>query len=673
MSLTYELAQKRAAELRQQLSSYSYQYYVLDEPTVPDAEYDRLFTELQKIESDFPQLIVPDSPTQRVGERPLDKFGQIEHKVPMLSLDNAFSAEDLESFDSRISTRLGRSGDLSYVAEPKLDGVAVSLFYKDGVLIYGATRGNGKIGEDITQNVRTIKSIPLKLRGDGYPAELEVRGEIFMPLASFNKLNEEAQSSGDKAFVNPRNAAAGSLRQLDSRITAKRQLKMCAYSVGYHSGAHLPGSHYNTLLKLNQWGFVINNEMRTFEAITGCIDYCKELGEKRSSLDYEIDGIVFKVDSFVLQEELGFVARAPRWAIAYKFPAQEEMTVLDDVEFQVGRTGVITPVARLKPVFVGGVTVSNATLHNMDEISRLELRIGDTVVVRRAGDVIPKVVRTVVDRRPEDSKRIVLPSRCPICDSPVEVEEDGVLARCSGTLVCSAQLKESIKHFASRKAMNIDGLGDKLVEQLVDKELISDVTGLYRLDAKNLSLLERMGDKLANKIVAAIEASKQCTLPQLIFALGIPEVGETTAELLAQEFKTLDSLMIATEQQLIEINDIGPIMASNIHTFFQFEVNKSKIRQLLELGIEPAQQDVEAVSIDSQLLDKKIVITGTLPTMGRDDMKSLLKQHGARVQSSVSSKTDYLVAGEAAGSKLEKATKLGIEILSEEDVLKLIK
>lgn len=673
MSKSIDASRSRANELNQLLSRYAYQYYVLDDPSVPDSEYDRLFKELQDIEGAYPELISADSPTQRVGGQPLDKFAQIEHKIPMLSLDNAFSADDLQAFDSRLHARLNGSTTISYVAEPKLDGVAVSLFYKQGKLIYGATRGDGKVGEDITHNVRTINSIPLRLLGSGYPDELEVRGEIFMPLASFNRLNEDAQTNGDKLFVNPRNAAAGSLRQLDSKVTAKRQLKMCAYSVGYSSGLGLPSSHFSTLEKLNEWGFVVNSDMQQLQNIEECIAYCEMLSDKRSSLDYEIDGIVFKVDDFAAQKELGFVARAPRWAVAYKFPAQEELTVLESVDFQVGRTGVLTPVARLKPVFVGGVTVSNATLHNMDEVKRLQIRVGDTVVIRRAGDVIPKVVRCVKERRPPDSVDIVLPKCCPVCDSPIEIEEDGVLARCSGTLVCGAQLKESIKHFASRKAMDIDGLGDKLIDQLIDKELIQDVSDLYRLDAKNLALLERMGEKSAKNIVSAIEISKRCTLAQFIFALGIPEVGETTAELLAEQFEKLERLMQASKEQLIALNDIGPIMADNIFTFFQFENNQQKISQLIELGVSPAPLIVPKQSFESAFKDKKVVITGTLPSMGRDQMKALLKENGAKVQSSVSSKTDYLIAGDAAGSKLDKAAKLGVEVLNEEQVLSLVK
>ncbi len=673
MSLSFESAQDLINTLRSELTHFAYQYYVLDEPSVPDAEYDRLFLQLKALEAQFPELVTPDSPTQRVGAKPLDKFEQITHKIPMLSLDNAFSEDELLAFNKRLLARLPGEVSLGYVAEPKLDGVAVSLFYRQGKLIYGATRGDGKVGEDITQNVRTINSIPLSLLGEGYPDELEVRGEIFMPIYSFQRYNEAAKSRNEKPFVNPRNAASGSLRQLDPGITAERKLKMCAYSVGYVSGGKLPDNHYDTLMKLRDWGFSTNPDMKLLQSIHECLAYCEFLSEKRSSLDYEIDGIVFKVNNFASQQALGFVSRAPRWAMAYKFPAQEEITTLEGVDFQVGRTGVITPVARLKPVFVGGVTVSNATLHNMDEIERLQIQIGDAVVVHRAGDVIPKVVRCIKDRRPANAIKISMPPQCPVCTSPIEVQEDGVIARCSGTLTCSAQLKESIKHFASRKAMDIDGLGDKLIDQLIDKELIEDVSGLYRLDEKNLALLERMGEKSAKKIIHAIEQSKQCTLAQFIFALGIPEVGETTAELLAAHFLTLSKLMQASEEQLIAIDDIGPVMASNIYTFFEFEANRQKISQLLTLGVKPDPIMPKLLPKQGALVGKKVVITGILPSMPRDKMKALLKESGAKVQSSVSAKTNYLVAGEAAGSKLEKAQQLDVTILSEEEVLQLVK
>ena len=656
--------------LKEQINSYNYQYYVLDEPSVPDAEYDRLFKRLKEIEQDNPDWVTSDSPSQRVGAAPLDSFQQIRHKLPMLSLDNAFNDEDLTSFESRLKTRLSSDADIEFVAEPKLDGIAVSLYYEEGVLVYGATRGDGETGEDITQNVKTIQSIPLKLRGEGYPRQLEVRGEIFMPKAVFEALNEEAIEKDEKVFVNPRNAASGSLRQLDSSITAKRKLSMCSYSVGFVENGDLPDSHSETMERLAQWGFVISDELRVVSGAQGCIEYYQSLAERRDQLSYEIDGIVFKVNHFELQQELGFISRAPRWAIAYKFPAQEEITLLENVDFQVGRTGAITPVARLKPVFVGGVTVSNATLHNMDEIRRLDLKIGDYVVVRRAGDVIPKVVKAVIEKRSENVLDIVAPDKCPICNSPVEQEEGETIARCSGNLVCSKQLKEAIKHFVSRKAMDIDGLGDKLVDQLVEKELIENVADLYRLTSNQLVLLERMGEKSSKNLVAAIQASQKTTLARLIYALGVREVGESTARTLARSYTDIDALSDATEEDLQKLDDVGPIVAKHIHTFFSVDGNRKLIEQLFSLGLE---LEVEKSSQNEASLDGlTFVITGTLPNMSRDEMKNLLLSRGAKVAGSVSSKTSYLVAGEAAGSKLKKAQDLGIEILDEDAVQKML-
>lgn len=667
----------RLKQLREQLNQYNYQYYVLDSPVVPDAEYDRLFHELKKLEQDNPQLINEDSPTQRVGAQPLEAFKQIEHKVPMLSLDNAFSSEDLSQFHKRISKLLegqGLLGDfIELTVEPKLDGVAVSLFYKSGKLVYGATRGDGKTGEDITQNVRTINSIPLILRGHDYPDELEVRGEIFMPLASFNALNEQAQNQNTKAFVNPRNAASGSLRQLDARITASRQLKMCAYGVGFTSTGHVESTHFESLKRLNEWGFHISAELSSVNSIDECYQVCQKLNDKRSSLDYEIDGAVVKVNSFQLQDSLGFVSRSPRWAIAYKFPAQEEMTTLLDVDFQVGRTGVITPVARLEPVFVGGVTVSNATLHNMDEVKRLDVKIGDKVIIRRAGDVIPKIVSSVPGLRAKEIilREIELPEACPVCGSPIEIESGGVLARCSGSLICSAQLKESLKHFVSRKALDIDGLGDKLIEQLVEKELVKGLPDIFKLDIKNLSLLDRMAEKSATKLVQAIEESKTVNLSRFIYALGIPEVGETTAEILANHYISLDAIIKADQESLMALQDIGPIVARHIEHFFAQEINIEKLTLLQDYGIKIISPVVQKID-NTVLSGKTIVITGTLPNSSRDDMSQLLKTAGAKVQSSVSKKTDYLVAGEAAGSKLKKALEIGVPVLSEADVFKML-
>ena len=664
--------------LKHKLNTHNYRYYVLDDPSVPDAEYDRLFQQLQVIEQKNPDLITADSPTQRVGAAPLGKFKQIKHKLPMLSLSNAFNDEDLENFEQRLQDRLGNSESIEFVAEPKLDGVAVSLLYENGHLIYGATRGDGEVGEDITQNVRTIKSIPLALLGEGYPKMIEVRGEIFMPKHAFESLNAEAIKSDSKPFVNPRNAAAGSLRQLDSRVTAKRSLRMCAYSIGYIEAGELgsttpvlPNNHYDTLKNLSVWGLAINKEMQLVTGAKACSQYHQALSVRRDALSYEIDGIVFKVNKFEQQNKLGFVSRSPRWAIAYKFPAQEEITSLRSVDFQVGRTGALTPVARLEPVFVGGVTVSNATLHNMDEIKRLGIHIGDQVIIRRAGDVIPKVVKVVSEKRPENASKIELPSECPVCGSSVVILEGEAIARCTGNLVCSAQLKESIKHFASRKALDIEGLGHKLIDQLVDKELVKNIADLFRLQANDLALLERMASKSANKLVKAINEAKETSLAKFIFALGVREVGETTAALLSKKFETIDNISNASILSLESTQDIGPIMANNIFSFFSSSENKQKIDELISLGI--CFKPVEQENKQSIMLDGlRFVLTGTLPNMSRDEMKVLLIERGAKVSGSVSKNTSYLVAGESAGSKLKKAVELGVKILNEQDALTLM-
>ena len=664
--------------LKSQLNQHNYNYYVLDDPAIPDAEYDRLFAQLQDIEQREPSLITKDSPTQRVGAAPLTKFKQIKHKLPMLSLSNAFNDEDLINFEHRLLDRLkasdaGSAQKIEFVAEPKLDGIAVSLFYENGVLIYGATRGDGETGEDITQNVRTIKSIPLSLIGKDYPKILEVRGEIFMPKSAFEALNEKAILRNEKTFVNPRNAAAGSIRQLDSSITSSRSLRMCAYSIGYIEGYELPSTHYSMLTKLSDWGLAINSEMTVVDGADGCIKYYQALTERRHQLSYEIDGIVFKVNQFSEQEKLGFVSRSPRWAIAYKFPAQEELTKLLSVDFQVGRTGALTPVARLEPVFVGGVTVSNATLHNMDEIKRLDVCVGDTVIIRRAGDVIPKVVKVVLDKRPQNSIPIVLPAACPVCHSAVVTLEGEAVARCTGFMVCPAQLKESIKHYASRKAMDIEGLGHKLIDQLVEKELVHNIADIYRLKANDLALLERMAEKSANKLIEAIENSKTTTFAKLIYSLGIREVGEATASLLAKSFQTIDALVKADVGSLEELPDIGPIMAKNIESFFSDAENQQRVYELIELGVSvsvPSENNLN--ELDEHLLGQKFVLTGTLPTMSRDEMKQLLEKRGAKVSGSVSKNTNYLVAGDSAGSKLLKAKDLGVPILDEAQVLALM-
>lgn len=658
-------------KLRSDIHFHNYRYHSLDDPQISDAEYDRLMQRLKNIEAEHPELITSDSPTQRVGSSPLSEFVTVVHEMPMLSLDNAFSDEDLLAFNKRLHDRLKSTGDIEFACEVKLDGIAVSLMYRDGVLVRGATRGDGTNGEDITQNVRTIPSIPLRLIGKNYPAVLEVRGEIYMPKAGFNAFNEKARVLGEKLFVNPRNAAAGSLRQLDSRLTAARPLEMCAYSVGLVEGGELPGRHTDILKALQSWGFLINREMSVANNIDECITYYRKIQEKRSALDYDIDGIVFKVNSRELQETLGFISRAPRWAIAYKFPAQEEMTVLQDVEFQVGRTGAVTPVARLQPVFVGGVTVSNATLHNRDEINRLGIKIGDTVVIRRAGDVIPQVVAVVESKRPADARDIEFPTHCPVCGSPVETVPGEAVARCDGGLICAAQRKEAIKHFVSRKAMNVEGLGDKLVEQLVDLNMINNLADIYSLTRDQLANLERMGEKSADNILAALEASKKTTLAKFIYALGIREVGESTARNFAKHFGSFEAFAAADELNLQQVADVGPVVAHFAFEFFQQENNRAAIEQLKAAGIH--WPDEVATAVDAPLLGLTYVLTGSLEIFSRDDAKAHLLALGAKVSGSVSAKTDYVVAGPGAGSKLQKAEELGIKVLTEEDLLALLK
>lgn len=669
MSVSDEIIRK-VDVLRRELDEHNYRYYVLDDPSVPDAEYDRLMLELNSIESEFPELITPASPTQRVGGQPLEGFTQVTHEMPMLSLENAFNEEDMVDFNRRVKERLGEEHEVEYACEPKLDGIAVSLLYEDGILVRGATRGDGQVGENITQNVRTIKSIPLKLLGQDYPARLEVRGEIYMPKSAFEALNAEAIRLGTKAFVNPRNAAAGSLRQLDPKITASRNLEMCCYSVGIVEGGSLAETHSESLRRLNDWGLKINAEMTVVRGVSACLDYYHSLGKKRATLPYEIDGIVFKVNQLAQQQNLGFVSRAPRWAIAHKFPAQEELTKVLDVEFQVGRTGAVTPVARLEPVFVGGVTVSNATLHNMDEVKRIGLMIGDTVIVRRAGDVIPQVVSVVEDRRPDDAKPVTLPEHCPVCESEVLQAEGEAVARCSGGLFCAAQRKEAIKHFASRKAMDIDGLGDKLVEALVDNGFVENVSDLYRLTKDQIAGLERMADKSATNLLKALDQSKATRLSNFIYALGIREVGETTARTLANAFGTLELLRRADLESLLSVPDIGPIVASHIVSFFEQDHNIEVIEKLIEVGVH--WDDVVVKQAEQTLQGKTFVITGTLSRMTRDEAKEKLLALGAKVSGSVSSKTYCLVAGEAAGSKLKKAEELGIRVMDEDEFIELI-
>lgn len=666
------VAQEEAATLRQQLNDYNHLYYVLDDPSIPDAEYDRLMRKLQHLESEYPTLKTADSPTQRVGGEPLKAFSSVVHEVPMLSLDNAFSDEELLAFHRRTTERIKLSGPLAYVCEPKLDGVAVSLLYEDGVLTRGATRGDGSTGEDITENVRTINSIPLKLQTNEPPNLLEVRGEIYLPTAGFEKLNQEARTVGGKLFVNPRNAAAGSLRQLDSKVTASRSLEMAAYSLGRIEGLQPPKTHFNTLTLLKSWGFLINPHVEVAEDINDCLNYYQKLLGLRDQLPCDIDGIVYKVDDISLQQRLGFVARAPRWAIARKFPAQEEMTQLLDVEFQVGRTGAVTPVAKLEPIFVGGVTVSNATLHNQDEIARLGVKVGDTVIIRRAGDVIPKIVKVVLEKRSATAEEIVFPRHCPVCGSLVERIEQEAVTRCSGGLVCSAQRKQTIKHYASRKAMDIEGLGDKLVEQLVDQNLVTAVDDLYGLELEQLANLDRMGKKSAENLLLALEASKTTTLPRFLYALGIREVGEATARSLARHFGHMMALQQASQDALLEVSDVGPVVAHFVCDFFSQPENMAVVSKLSDAGVHWP----DMVLDENQLLPlsgQTWVLTGGMEVMGRSEVKEKLQQLGAKVAGSVSAKTDCVVAGAGAGSKLTKAEELGVLVLDEAALLELLR
>lgn len=661
--------QQQIDTLRHDLRRYEYEYHVLDNPTIPDAEYDRLFHQLKALEAAHPELITADSPTQRVGAKPLSGFAQIRHEIPMLSLDNAFSDEEFYAFVKRIEDRLIRLPEpLTFCCEPKLDGLAVSILYVNGVLTQAATRGDGTTGEDITANIRTIRNIPLQLLMDNPPARLEVRGEVFMPHAGFERLNQLALEKGEKTFANPRNAAAGSLRQLDPKITSKRPLVLNAYSIGIAEGVDLPNTHYDRLQWLKSIGIPVNPEIRLCNVTDEVLDFYRDIQNKRSSLGYDIDGTVLKINDIALQEKLGFISKAPRWAIAYKFPAQEELTRLNDVEFQVGRTGAITPVAKLEPVFVAGVTVSNATLHNGDEIERLDIAIGDTVVIRRAGDVIPQIIGVLHDRRPADARPIIFPKTCPVCDSAIVRIEGEAVARCTGGLFCAAQRKEALKHFVSRKAMDIDGVGGKLIEQLVDRELVHTPADLFKLDLTTLTRLERMGTKSAENALASLEKAKNTTLARFIFALGIREVGEATALNLANHFKTLEALQNADLEALQQVPDVGEVVANRILAFWHEPHNVAVVNDLIAQGVRWETVETKEVA-ENRFKGKTVVLTGTLTQMGRNEAKALLQDMGAKVSGSVSAKTDFVIAGDAAGSKLIKAQELGVTILTEEEFL----
>jgi len=671
-------AEARVAQLRTQIAHHDERYYVHDDPEIPDAEYDKLMNELRALESEYPDLITPESPTQHVSGTPSEGFGEVVHKVPMLSLDNAFTDEDVQAFDRRIHERLSVQGDLDYWAEPKLDGLAVTVIYRGGKLVQAATRGDGARGEDVTANVRRVRSVPHDLRGK-VPEVLEVRGEVFMRIKGFELMNKQARERGEKVFVNPRNAAAGSLRVLDPRITAKRPLQMYFYAVGTVEGGSIPARQSELLQAFEGWGLPICPDAHLVQGVQGLLEYYRDMGARRSSLPYQIDGVVYKLDSRPDQERLGFVSRAPRWATAHKFPAEEALTVVRDIEFQVGRTGALTPVARLEPVFVSGVTVSNVTLHNIGEVHRKDVRVGDTVVVRRAGDVIPEILNVVLERRPEWPEnpqklpRVELPSTCPVCNSKVIQEEGEAIARCTGGFTCRAQRQESIRHFASRRALDIEGLGDKLVEQLVERDWVKSPADIYTLSLEQLTDLERVGDKSAANLLEAIEKSKRTTLPRLLYALGIPQVGEATALALAQSFGNLDALLAADAARVQQVPDIGPIVAAHVAAFIASSDHRAVLERLRELGLTwPDVEPLPTTAGEDTLVGQTFVVTGTLEGMTREEAQEALIALGAKVSKSVSKKTSYLVAGAEPGSKLQKAQELGVPVLDEKGLLELL-
>lgn len=678
-------AAARAAVLRAELQAHAHRYYVLDDPSVPDAEYDRLFRELQELEAAHPELLTPDSPTQRVGGKPLDQFASVRHKVPMLSIrtETDTEATGAQNFDTRVRKELGLAESeppVEYVAELKFDGLAMSLRYENGILVQAATRGDGEIGEDVTQNIRTINQIPLRLPADAPPV-MEVRGEVYMRRADFEALNEKQRekiaqgAKGEKTFVNPRNAAAGGVRQLDPAMAAQRRLSFFAYGLGEVTPAEEGGpafeSHFQMLLTLKSWGFPVASQTQLAQGAPELIAFHEAMGKQRDSLPYDIDGVVYKVNSLALQRKMGFVTREPRWAVAHKYPAQEQLTTVQAIEVQVGRTGKLTPVAKLAPVFVGGVTVTNATLHNEDEARRKDVRVGDTVIVRRAGDVIPEVVSVLLDKRVPDAPQFTMPRKCPVCGSDAVREEGEADYRCTGGLFCGAQRKEAILHYAHRRAVEVEGLGDKLVEQLVDANVIRTLPDLYKLGLTALASLDRMAEKSANNLLEALEKSKQTTLPRFLFGLGIRHVGEATAKELARHFGKLDSVMDATEEQLLEVSDVGPIVAQSIRTFFEQPHNREVVEQLRACGVR-WEEGEPAARAPQPLSGKTFVITGTLPTLSRDEAKDKVEAAGGKVAGSVSKKTDYVVAGEEAGSKLVKAQTLGVPVIDEAALLAML-
>ena len=657
--------------LRDEIERHNYNYYALDQPEISDAEYDQLFRQLQRLEQQYPHLVIPESPTQRVGGAPLEQFSHVTHRMPMLSLNNAFDQDEVMAFDKRVHEALGVE-TVAYVAEPKFDGLAISLTYLDGLLVTGATRGDGYSGEDVTANLRTIRAIPLRLRVQQPPGVLEVRGEVVMPRVEFRRLQLRQRDQGEKEFVNPRNAAAGALRQLDPRITATRRLAFFAYGAGAMPEGRFTG-HSQMLDWLAEIGFPVTAERSLVRGVAGLLDYYRRMGARRDQLPFDIDGVVYKIDDLNAQKILGFVSRAPRFAIAHKFPAEEAVTVVEGIDVQVGRTGALTPVARLQPIFVGGVTVTNATLHNDEEVQRKDVRVGDVVVVRRAGDVIPEVVRVLLDQRPANTSSFRLPQVCPVCGSAVRKAADEAIARCSAGLFCAAQRKQALLHFASRRAMDIDGLGEKLVDQLVDTQLVRTPADLYHLDVPRLTGLERMAEKSAGNLAAAIEASKRATLARFVFALGIRNVGESTARDLARCLGSLENLMNAGVENLQQVPDVGPVVAQSIARFFAEPHNRAVVAQMLEAGVSFAESAPAQLDTRSPIFGKTFVLTGTLPGLTRDEAQQLIRDRGGKVSGSVSKKTDFLLAGADPGSKHDKALELGISVLDEDGLQKLLK